>query len=129
MNTKKLYQEYETLIGKEITMEGWIKNHRKQKEFGFIDFMDGTNFKSVQIVYDNKLSNFEEIQKLIEELGIKSDINLCEDKTPTVGNPYTIYYMEGVRNVIIPEGNKYHFTAFTLSSCLCCPPCKYILKL
>lgn len=32
----------------------------------------------------------EEIQKLIEELGIKSDINLCEDKTSTVGNYYTI---------------------------------------
>lgn len=64
MDTKKLYQEYETLIGKEITIQGWIKNHRKQKEFGFIDFMDGTNFKTVQIVYDNKLTNFEEIQKL-----------------------------------------------------------------
>ena len=49
---------------KKVTVSGWIRNHRKQKEFGFIDFNDGTYFKNLQIVYDNKLSNFEEIQKL-----------------------------------------------------------------
>ena len=51
-------------IDKEVTISGWIKNHRKQKEFGFIDFNDGTYFKNLQIVYDNSLENFEEIQKL-----------------------------------------------------------------
>ena len=50
-------------IGKEVTVQGWIRNHRKQKDFGFIDFNDGTFFKSLQIVYDNSLSDFEEIQK------------------------------------------------------------------
>ena len=51
-------------IGKEVTVQGWIRNHRKQKDFGFIDFNDGTFFKNLQIVYNNELSNFEEIQKL-----------------------------------------------------------------
>jgi len=51
-------------IGKEVTVQGWIRNHRKQKDFGFIDFNDGTFFKNLQIVYDNSLNNFEEIQKL-----------------------------------------------------------------
>ena len=51
-------------IDKEVTVQGWIRNHRKQKDFGFIDFNDGTYFKNLQIVYDNSLSNFEEIQKL-----------------------------------------------------------------
>ena len=51
-------------IGKEVVVGGWIRNHRKQKEFGFIDFNDGTCFKNLQIVYDNSLENFEEIQKL-----------------------------------------------------------------
>ena len=45
-------------VGKEITVNGWIRNHRKQKEFGFIDFNDGTFFENLQIVYDNTLSNF-----------------------------------------------------------------------
>ena len=51
-------------IDKEVTVQGWIRNHRKQKDFGFVDFNDGTFFKNLQIVYDNSLSNFEEIQKL-----------------------------------------------------------------
>ena len=51
-------------IGKEVTVQGWIRNHRKQKDFGFIDFNDGTFFKNLQIVYDSSLKNFEEIQKL-----------------------------------------------------------------
>ena len=49
---------------KEVTISGWIRNHRKQKEFGFIDFNDGTWFNNLQIVYDNKLKDFDEIQKL-----------------------------------------------------------------
>ena len=49
---------------KEVTISGWIRNHRKQKDFGFIDFNDGTFFKNLQIVYDSNLDNFEEIQKL-----------------------------------------------------------------
>ena len=64
---KDLYQIYNDLnsyIDTDITIQGWIKNHRKQKEFGFIDFSDGTCAKHLQIVYDNKLSTFEDIQKM-----------------------------------------------------------------
>ena len=61
IDVKDLFAE--DYINKEVSISGWIKNHRKQKEFGFIDFNDGTYFKNLQIVYDNKLSNFEEIQK------------------------------------------------------------------
>ncbi len=51
-------------IGKNVTVEGWVRNHRKQKEFGFIDFSDGTCFNHLQIVYDDKLSTFEDISKI-----------------------------------------------------------------
>ena len=63
MDVKELYERLDSLMGSEITLEGWIKNHRKQKEFGFIDFSDGTCFLHVQLVYDNKLSSFDEITK------------------------------------------------------------------
>ena len=51
-------------VGKEITVNGWIRNHRKQKEFGFIDFSDGTTPKHLQVVYDNSLDTFDEIAKM-----------------------------------------------------------------
>jgi asparaginyl-tRNA synthetase len=61
IDVKELYEK--SFIGKEIIVEGWIRNHRKQKEFGFIDFYDGTHFKTIQIVYDEKIKDFEEIQR------------------------------------------------------------------
>ena len=51
-------------INKEVVVCGWIRNHRRQKDFGFIDFNDGTCFKNLQIVYDKNLNDFEKIQKL-----------------------------------------------------------------
>ena len=63
IDAKKLYDSIDEYMDKEVTLEGWIRNHRKQKEFGFIDFSDGTCFKHIQVVYDNKLKDFEEIQK------------------------------------------------------------------
>ncbi len=64
LDLKDIYKDYKSYLNKDITLQGWIKNHRKQKEFGFIDFNDGTYFKNLQVVYDNELSNFEEIAKM-----------------------------------------------------------------
>ena len=61
IDVKDLFKE--NYIGKKVTICGWIRNHRKQKDFGFIDFNDGTYFKNLQVVYDNNLNNFSEIQK------------------------------------------------------------------
>ena len=64
MDLKDLFKDVSLYIDKEITVSGWIKNHRKQKDFGFIDFSDGTCFNHLQVVYDNSLANFDEISKL-----------------------------------------------------------------
>ena len=63
IDAKELYDKIDEYMDKEVVLEGWIRNHRKQKEFGFIDFSDGTCFKHIQVVYDNKLEDFESIQK------------------------------------------------------------------
>ncbi len=75
MNVVDLYKHTAENMDKDVTLSGWIKNHRKQKNFGFIDFQDGTCFKHVQIVYSQDLTeNFDEVSKLkngsaIEVLG------------------------------------------------------------
>lgn len=63
MEIKELYLNH--CLGKEVKINGWIRNHRKQAHFGFIDLFDGTCFKSVQIVYDEELSNFDDVSKLL----------------------------------------------------------------
>lgn len=64
MDVKELYEKVKELMGKEISLSGWVRNHRKQKEFGFIDFSDGTCFKHVQLVYHDDLDTFDEITKI-----------------------------------------------------------------
>ena len=67
-------------IGDEVKVEGWIRNHRRQKEFGFIDFYDGTTFETLQIVYDKEISNFDEIQKMLVGCAIEVSGTLVESE-------------------------------------------------
>ena len=88
MTDRELFEKTEEYIGKKVTLEGWIKNHRKQKEFGFISFSDGTFFTQVQIVYDNKLENFDEIQKLHVGSSIRVEGTVVE--SPKEGQAFEI---------------------------------------
>ena len=65
MDLKDLFRNIKDLENKEVTVQGWIRNHRDQKTFGFIDFSDGTCGEHLQVVYDDTLKNFSEIQKML----------------------------------------------------------------
>jgi len=64
MTLRELYEQIEKYLNQEIEIKGWIRKHRKQKEFGFIDFSDGTCFKHIQIVYDKGTKDFDSIDAL-----------------------------------------------------------------
>ena len=64
MDVKDLFKEIEKYEGKQITLEGWVRNNRNQSNFGFIDFNDGTYFQSLQLVYDKELEDFQTISKI-----------------------------------------------------------------
>ena len=93
---KEIFEQ--DLIGQEVIVEGWIKNHRKQKEFGFIDFSDGTCFKKLQIIYTKELEDFEKYQKLhigsaikvlgtiIKSVGSGQDIELSAKEITLLGD-------------------------------------------
>nr|WP_300002340.1 asparagine--tRNA ligase [Tissierella sp.] len=61
---KEIYKNSEEYLEKEIVLEGWIRNIRALKNFGFIELNDGTFFKGIQVVYSDELSNFAEVEKL-----------------------------------------------------------------
>ena len=61
---KELFRNSEKYFDKEISLSGWVKTVRDSKNFGFIELNDGSFFKNIQIVFDDKLENFEEIRKL-----------------------------------------------------------------
>ena len=85
---KELYKNTENYINKEVTLEGWVRTVRDSKTFGFIEINDGTFFKNVQIVFTDKLSNFNEICKLTISSSIKVTGNLV--KTENAKQPFEI---------------------------------------
>lgn len=64
ISTKALKEHLEELQGQEVCLQGWIRNHRKQKNMGFIDFYDGTCFKNPQVVYDSSIEDFAAVSAL-----------------------------------------------------------------
>ena len=86
MDIKELYEK--DYINKKITIQGWVKNHRKQAHFGFIDLFDGTTFKTLQVVYDDSLKTFEEITKL--KLGSAVTVEGTLIKSPKEGQEFEL---------------------------------------
>ena len=63
-SVRELYDRFDELNQLEVTIYGWVRNNRAQKEFGFINLNDGTFFETIQVVYESEfLSNFKETQK------------------------------------------------------------------
>ena len=60
----EVFAKKDKFLNKEITVHGWIRNHRAQKEFGFLDFSDGTTMEHLQIVYDKDTADFSHLQSL-----------------------------------------------------------------
>ena len=71
LSVKDLFRETKSYENKEIVLEGWVRTVRDSKNFGFIELNDGTFFKNVQIVFNDKLNNFDEIRKLTISSSIK----------------------------------------------------------
>ena len=86
LDVKDLYKE--SYIDKEITISGWVKSHRKQAHFGFIDLSDGTHFKGLQVVYDDNLACFEEITKI--KLGSAITVSGKLIKSPKEGQEFEL---------------------------------------
>ncbi len=61
---KDLYRHKEDYLDKEITVGGWVRSIRGSKSFGFIVVNDGTFFEPLQVVYHDKMDNFDEISRL-----------------------------------------------------------------
>ena len=61
---KDIYRNTENYFGKEIQISGWVRTIRDAKYFGFIEVNDGSFFSNIQVVFDNKLENFDDVCKL-----------------------------------------------------------------
>ncbi|MHB8963216.1 MAG: asparagine--tRNA ligase [Saccharofermentanales bacterium] len=90
---RQLYSESEAYYGKEVTLAGWVRNMRDQKNFAFIDFNDGTAFKGIQLVADiDRTDGFAEIVKIGN--GSSIIVTGIVEATPDARQPFEIKVKE-----------------------------------
>ena len=71
LELRELQKNTSKYLEQEVTLNGWVKKIRSQKNFGFIELNDGTFFNGIQIVFGEELENFAEISKLTISSSIK----------------------------------------------------------
>ena len=107
---RELYHSTVDFADKEITVGGWVRSIRASKTFGFIVLGDGSFFKTLQIVYDEKLGNFDDISKLNVGSSLIVTGKLVE--TPDAPQPFEIHAtsveVEGASTPDYPLQKKRH---------------------
>lgn len=64
LDIRQIFQKSEEFLGKEVTVQGWIKTTRDTNKFAFIELNDGTFFSNLQVVLDaESFENYKEIVK------------------------------------------------------------------
>ncbi len=92
LSIRELYKEQEKYIDTTVNVCGWVRSVRSSKNFGFIMVSDGTFFKPLQIVYDDKLENFAKISKL--NVGAALLVTGKLVATPEAKQPFEIQAVE-----------------------------------
>ena len=85
---RELFKNINDYDKKEVILAGWVRTMRDSKTFGFIELNDGSFFKNAQIVFDNTLSNFEDITKLSISSSVKVTGTVLA--TPEAKQPFEI---------------------------------------
>lgn len=112
MEIKDLYRNKEEYIDKDVKVAGWIRTSRLSKNFGFIELNDGSFFKNMQIIVDEKLDNFKEIGKLpisssilvegklVSTEGAKQPIEIHATKITVEGESDNSYPLQKKRHTV-----------------------------
>lgn len=88
MTIREIYKNSEQFLNKEVKLGGWIRSIRGSKHFGFLVLHDGTFFKPIQVVYEEKLANFQEISKM--NVGAAVIVEGILVPTPQAKQPFEI---------------------------------------
>ena len=85
---RELFKNREAYLDKQVTVGGWIRSIRDSKTFGFIVVNDGSYFEPLQIVYHDKMDNFQEISK--QNVGAAIIVTGTLVATPQAKQPFEI---------------------------------------
>ncbi|WP_144395549.1 asparagine--tRNA ligase [Pleionea sediminis] len=68
-------------VGSEVTVNGWVRTSKNSKGgFSFINIHDGSCFATLQVIADDKLSNYDDIAKLTTGCSISATGKVVESQ-------------------------------------------------
>ena len=86
---KDIFRSTKAYVDQTVTLYGWVRSNRAQKEFGFINLHDGTFFSPIQVVYEaSSLDNFSDAQKL--SVGSAIEVQGILKLTPEMKQPFEL---------------------------------------
>ena len=116
---RQLFKETKNYTNQEVTICGWVKTIRSSKTFGFIELNDGSFFKGVQIVFNDQLSNFNQVEKL--GVGTSLIVKGKFIETPDNKQPFEVQateiYVEGEAPTDYPLQKKRHTFEYLILIC------------
>jgi len=89
---KKLYKNTKEFINNDIVTMGWARTVRSSGNVAFVEINDGTFFKGLQIVAENSISNFSEIEKITIGSAVEIKGKLIE--SPAQGQAFELKAQE-----------------------------------
>ena len=111
---REIYKNREAFLDTEVTVGGWVRSVRDSKTFGFIVLHDGSYFETLQIVYHDKMANFDEVSKL--NVGAAIVVKGTLVATPNAKQPFEIQAeevtLEGASAPDYPLQKKRHSMEF-----------------
>lgn len=94
IQVKKLFRNQNEYMGQEVSIGGWVRSIRNSKTFGFMVVNDGTFFESIQVVFEDRLDNFDKISRL--NVGSSVIVRGILTATPQAKQPFEIQAEEVV---------------------------------
>ena len=88
VTVREIYRNREAYLDREITVGGWVRSVRDSKTFGFLVLHDGTFFETLQIVFHDKMDNFQEVCRL--NVGAAVIVKGTLVATPQAKQPFEI---------------------------------------
>ncbi len=89
LTVRKIYQDPQKFANSTVVLQGWIRNHRDQKEFGFINLNDGSFFETIQVVYEREnTEDFDAVTRLT--IGSSIEVIGRLELTPDRHQPFEI---------------------------------------
>lgn len=110
VTVREIYRDQAKYIDQKISIGGWVRSIRDSKAFGFMVVHDGTYFNTLQVVFHDRMSNFDEIAHL--NVGTAVIVTGTLVATPQAKQPFEIQAetvtVEGASTPDYPMQKKKH---------------------